>query len=124
MQNIVSILKVVLPLIVSLGIGFYARKRAVLTPEAIEGMKTFVMKFALPAMLFGLFFTAEYSVSILLFAATMFTFSSIEIESGAVLHIASMFRVASPQTKNEENAPFSRMCENISANGLCRNSLK
>lgn len=72
MQNIVPILKIVLPLIVSLGIGFFARKRAILSPEAIEGMKTFVMKFALPAMLFGLFFTAEYSVSILLFAVTMF----------------------------------------------------
>ena len=67
MQNIVSILKIVLPLILSLGIGFFARKRAILTPEAIDGMKTFVMKFALPAMLFGLFFTAEYAPSILLF---------------------------------------------------------
>ena len=51
MQNIVSILKIVLPLVVSLGIGFFARKRDILSPEAIEGMKTFVMKFALPAML-------------------------------------------------------------------------
>ena len=72
MQNIVSILKVVLPLIVALGIGFFARKRGILSPEAIEGLKTFVMKFALPALLFGLFFTAEYSVSILLFAVTMY----------------------------------------------------
>ena len=72
MQNIVSILKIVLPLIVSLGIGFLARKRDILSPEAIEGMKTFVMKFALPAMLFGLFFTAEYSLSILLFGVAMF----------------------------------------------------
>ncbi|MCE5187765.1 MAG: AEC family transporter [Eubacteriales bacterium] len=72
MQRIVSVLKIVLPLIVSLGIGLFARKKAILSAEAIEGMKTFVMKFALPAMLFGLFFTAEYSASILLFAATMF----------------------------------------------------
>lgn len=72
MQSIVSILKIVLPLIVSLGIGFFARKRSILSPEAIEGMKAFVMKFALPALLFGVFFTAEYSISILLFAVTMF----------------------------------------------------
>jgi hypothetical protein len=85
MQNIVSILKIVLPLILSLGIGFYARKRAILTPEAIEGMKTFVMKFALPAMLFGLFFTAEYSVNILLFAATMFTLGFVGLGLGFLI---------------------------------------
>ena len=72
MQNIVPILKIVLPLIISLGIGFFARKRDILSPEAIDGMKQFVMKFALPALLFGLFFTAEYSLSILLYAVTMF----------------------------------------------------
>lgn len=72
MQNIVPVLKIVLPLIVSLGIGYFARKRDILSPEAIDGMKTFVMKFALPALLFGVFFTAEYSASILLFAVTMF----------------------------------------------------
>lgn len=85
MQNIVSILKIVLPLILSLGIGFFARKRAILTPEAIDGMKTFVMKFALPAMLFGLFFTAEYSVSILLFAATMFTLGFVGLGLGFLI---------------------------------------
>jgi len=85
MQNIVSILKIVLPLLISLGIGFYTRRRSILSPEAIEGMKTFVMKFALPAMLFGLFFTAEYSVSILLFAATMFTLGFVGLGLGFLL---------------------------------------
>ena len=85
MSNIVSILKIVLPLIVSLGIGFFARKRALFSAEAIEGMKTLVMKIALPAMLFGLFFTAEYSVSILLFAATMFTLGFVGLGLGFLL---------------------------------------
>ncbi len=47
--------------------------------------------------------------SVIRFAVARSMFSSIEIESGAVLHIASMFLVASPQTKNEDNAPRSRM---------------
>lgn len=72
MHSLLEILNTILPLLVSLGIGFLARKKKILSPEAIEGMKTFALKFALPAMLFGLFFTAEYSVSILLFAVTMF----------------------------------------------------
>lgn len=85
MQNIVAILKIVLPLLLSLGIGFYARKRNILSPEAIDGMKTFVMRFALPAMLFGLFFTAEYSVSILLFAATMFALGYLGLGIGFLI---------------------------------------
>jgi predicted permease len=85
MQNVVAILKIVLPLLISLGIGFYTRKRGILSPEAIEGMKTFVMKFALPAMLFGLFFTAEYSISVLLFAATMFTLGYIGLGLGFLI---------------------------------------
>ena len=85
MQNIVSILKIVLPLVVSLGIGFFARKRDILSPEAIEGMKTFVMKFALPAMLFGLFFTAEYAPSVLLFAVTMFTLGFVGLGLGFLI---------------------------------------
>ena len=85
MQNTVSILKIVLPLIVSLGIGFFARKREILSPEAIDGMKTFVMKFALPAMLFGLFFTAEYAPSVLLFAVTMFALGFLGLGLGFLI---------------------------------------
>lgn len=72
MRNIASILEILLPVIISLGIGFFARKRGIFSPEAIEGMKTLVMRFALPSLVFGLFFTAEYSWSMLLFGATIF----------------------------------------------------
>lgn len=85
MLGIVSVLKIVLPLIVSLGIGYFARKRDIFSAEAIEGMKAFVMQFALPAMLFGLFFTAEYSASILLFAVTMFTLGFVGLGAGFLI---------------------------------------
>ena len=85
MRDLLEILKTILPLLISLGIGFFARRRSLLSPEAIEGMKTFVMKFALPAMLFGLFFTAEYSVNILLFAVTMFAMGYLGLGLGYLL---------------------------------------
>lgn len=85
MSNLISILKIVLPLIIALAIGFFARKRDILSPEAIEGMKAFVMKFALPAMLFGLFFTAEYSPSILVFAVTMFSLGYLGLGLGFLI---------------------------------------
>lgn len=50
-------------------------------------------------------------------AASRSTFSSTEMESGPVWHMTSMLRVASPQTKKEENAPFSRMKRNSSVYG-------
>ncbi|HRX59188.1 MAG TPA: AEC family transporter [Eubacteriales bacterium] len=84
MSRIMHVLTIVMPLLVSLGIGFFTRKKNILSAEAIEGMKTFVMKFALPAMLFGLFFTAEYSISILLFAATMFAMGVLGLGLGYV----------------------------------------
>ena len=52
MQNLVYILSVVLPLLIALGLGFYTSKKNILSAQAIECMKTFVVKFALPAMLF------------------------------------------------------------------------
>lgn len=85
MLGIISVLKIVLPLVVSLGIGYFARKRDIFSAEAIEGMKAFVMQFALPAMLFGLFFTAEYSASILLFAVTMFTLGFVGLGAGFLI---------------------------------------
>lgn len=72
MHDTIAILKVILPLVISLGIGYFSRKRAILSQEGIEGMKTFVVKFALPAMLFMLFFTANYTIEVPLFAATTF----------------------------------------------------
>lgn len=85
MQNIVAILKVILPLVLSLGIGFFARKRAILSQEGIEGMKTFVVKFALPALLFGVFFTANYTVDVLLFASTMFVLGFVGLGLGFLI---------------------------------------
>jgi predicted permease len=85
MHDLLEILNTILPLLISLGIGFFARKRNIFSPEAVEGMKTFAIKFALPAMLFGLFFTAEYSSSILLFAATMFVMGFLGLGLGYVV---------------------------------------
>ena len=58
------------------------------------------------------------------FAASRSTFSSTEMESGPVWHMASTLRVASPQTKKEEKAPRSRMCLNSSVYGSAMNWLK
>lgn len=97
MHDLLEILNTVLPLLISLGIGFFARKKGILSAEAIDGMKTFALKFALPAMLFGLFFTAEYSVSILLFAVTMFVMGYLGLGLGYLL--SRLFSSRSPMLR-------------------------
>ena len=57
-------------------------------------------------------------------AASRSTFSSTEMESGLVSHIAAILRVASPQTKKEEYAPFSRIKSNSSVYGPVINCSK
>jgi hypothetical protein len=94
MQNLVYILSIVLPLLIALGLGFYTRKKNILSPEAIEGMKTFVVKFALPAMLFGLFFTAEFESSLLVFSATTFVLGYLGLGFGIL--VAKPFVKRSP----------------------------
>ena len=85
MQNTITILKVILPLVVSLGIGYFSRKRGIFSQEGIEGMKTFVVKFALPAMLFMLFFTANYTIEVPLFAATTFVLGFVAFGLGILI---------------------------------------
>ena len=92
-----QVLRIVLPLLLSLGLGFLARKRALLSAEAIEGLKTFAMRFALPALIFGLFFTTQYSLSVLLFAATMFSMGCLGLLLGHLL--SRLFALKSPMTR-------------------------
>ena len=94
MQNLVYILSVVLPLLIALGLGFYTRKKNILSAQAIEGMKTFVVKFALPAMLFGLFFTAEFESSLLVFSGATFVLGYLGLGFGVL--VAKPFVKRSP----------------------------
>lgn len=53
MENLMAVLRVITPIFVTIGLGFYARRRSVLTDEHIIGLQQFVMKFGLPCVLFN-----------------------------------------------------------------------
>ena len=59
MQNILAILQVIVPIFVVIGLGVMARKKQMMKPEEIQGLQNFVVKFALPCVVFNSCVTAE-----------------------------------------------------------------
>lgn len=53
MDNIMAVLRVIMPIFITIGLGIYARQRMILSSEQIVGLQQFVMKFGLPCVLFN-----------------------------------------------------------------------
>lgn len=53
MKNILSLLEILVPIIVCLGLGVLARKKNFLTQEQNQGIQQFVLKFCIPCVLFN-----------------------------------------------------------------------
>ncbi|WP_066686395.1 AEC family transporter [Christensenella intestinihominis] len=67
-----GILEIILPILAVLALGFLSRKKALLSSEGIEGLKGIVMNFALPCLLVGAFYTADYGAANVIVALVMF----------------------------------------------------
>ncbi|MGN0977766.1 MAG: AEC family transporter [Faecousia sp.] len=59
MENIITVIEVIAPIFLAIFLGVLARKKAMLTPEENRGLQQFVIKFALPCVLFNSCLTAE-----------------------------------------------------------------
>lgn len=59
MENIITVIQVIAPIFLAIFLGVLARKKALLTPEENRGLQQFVIKFALPCVLFNSCLTAE-----------------------------------------------------------------
>lgn len=53
MKNLLSLLEILVPILVCLGLGVLARKRELLTQEQNRGIQQFVLKFCIPCVLFN-----------------------------------------------------------------------
>ncbi len=71
-SNIGNIIGIVLPVLVVLGLGYLSRRRSILSASQVEGLKTFVVTFTLPAVLFGAFYQIPYSIDILILALLIY----------------------------------------------------
>ena len=59
MEQIISVLRVVVPIFTAITLGIIAKKKRLLTPEGIQGLQNFVMNFGLPCVIFNSCFTAN-----------------------------------------------------------------
>ena len=76
---ILPVVQMVLPIVLLLGLGTVCRKKQLLRPEGLAGLKTVVGDLCLPVVLFNAFFTAHYSLSVVL------TFLAVYLGFGAAL---------------------------------------
>ncbi|HNW86512.1 MAG TPA: hypothetical protein PLP25_01355 [Candidatus Limiplasma sp.] len=67
-----SILQMVLPVLLTFGIGLVCKRKNVFGQEGLKGLKAVVSNVTLPVVLFNAFFTAQYSGKIALMFATVF----------------------------------------------------
>ena len=53
MEQVIALLQTVVPILVCIGLGFFARKKELLTTEQVGGIQQFVLKFCIPPVLFN-----------------------------------------------------------------------
>lgn len=53
MDKVMSLLEIVVPILVCIGLGILARKKTIITPEQNRGVQQFVLKFCIPCVLFN-----------------------------------------------------------------------
>lgn len=88
---ILPVVQMVLPIALLLGLGTVCRKKQLLRPEGLAGLKTVVGDLCLPVVLFNAFFTAHYSLSVVL------TFLAVYLGFGAALLAGfALRRLAAP----------------------------
>jgi predicted permease len=62
MDRVLTVAKVIAPIFVAIFLGFYARRKKLMSPEEIKGLQQFVMKFGLPCVVFNSCLTANMGV--------------------------------------------------------------
>ena len=87
---ILPVVQMVLPIVLLLGLGTVCRKKQLLRPEGLAGLKTVVGDLCLPVVLFNAFFTANYSLSVVLtFLAVYLGFSAALLAGFALRRLAA-----------------------------------
>ena len=85
MDRFIKVLEIVMPIIVTIGLGIFAKKKNILSEEAVKGFQQFIMAFCLPCVLFNSCLTASFGmesvavmamVTILLLANALWSFNA------------------------------------------------
>ena len=91
MEQVLSVLQAVLPVFTALFLGMLCRKTNFLSREGIDNLKKVVVNITLPAVLFGAFATAEYSISTI--AVPVVTYILCLVILGVGFLLTRLFRI-------------------------------
>lgn len=82
MEFVLSIIEMVAPVIVMIGLGCLCRSKGYFGQEGLQGLKAVISNITLPVVLFNAFFTADYSSRVLLVFAVVYAGFGIALAFG------------------------------------------
>lgn len=85
MDKLIGILKIVMPVLVMISIGFLCKKRNIIKKEGITGLKTFAVKIIIPFIIIKGFYNASFNFDILIIAIVMFLCCSVAFILGFLI---------------------------------------
>lgn len=71
METLLTILETILPILATLALGVFARKRQLMTAQGAQGLQQFAINFALPCVLFNSYLTCAFGSETLLSMALL-----------------------------------------------------
>lgn len=86
MQQLISVLEMVFPVIVMIFLGYLCRTKGLVTKEGLAGIKSVISNITLPVVLFKAFYTTDYSFRSVLGFAVVFTSCCLALVAGHLLN--------------------------------------
>lgn len=86
MQQTISVLKMVLPVLIMILLGYLCRTRGLVSREGLAGIKSVISNITLPVVLFKAFYTTDYSLRSLLGFVIIFTSCCLALAAGHLLN--------------------------------------
>lgn len=85
MENTITILKIIVPVFLALFFGNFSKRKKIITDAGIDGLRGFVVNFALPVALYRAFASIKYSGDMVISVAVIFTACGIAFSIGFLL---------------------------------------
>lgn len=85
MDMTLQVMEMVLPVLLMIGIGYFCNKKQIFDMNGLKGLKALLGDIMLPVVLFNAFFTADYSVRVVIVFLAVYIGFAITIAIGFVL---------------------------------------
>lgn len=86
MQQMISVLEMVIPVIVMIFLGYLCRTKGFVSKEGLAGIKSVISNITLPVVLFQAFYTTDYSFKSVLGFIVVFTSCCLALFAGHLLN--------------------------------------